>query len=122
MNEKLAGYKDVGAVGEKGLEGTYGPNDTAYSNSCVIRAAECIKSAISFRCVGYGWGNAYVSEKHPFRIALTALKENDARHHRFSNRAHDESAFVSDRFADVLPPHDNPQFSAKPNWLDGIEP
>lgn len=81
-----------------GLTGTNGPNDGAYCNVCIRRAASEIRQAIGFMFVGY-MPKEYarpVPENHPLVKALEALALADQETVHSANTTHAPELFKSE--------------------------
>ena len=86
--------EDFGKV--TGVKGTYGPNDNAYIDNCVRRAAkQLVDASVIYSDGHYAHSNAReLPEQHPLRLALNVLADHDKDICEFANAEHDPVLFA----------------------------
>jgi hypothetical protein len=83
--------------GMTGVTGSFGPNDDAYANSHVRKAAEHIQQAMMHYCLGYmpvEYAHRKLPSNHPLVVALKALAEFDKETAMFANTVPEKTLFT----------------------------
>lgn len=77
----------------KGMQGTFGPNDTGYINSRIRAAAIQLVSASELWSEGYGYKCDVMPKTHNIAKALKALADEDKKTCMYANVKHDPKLF-----------------------------